>query len=281
MPLMSDTEKDLFKNFYIFTGKGGVGKTTLALSFCKYLESKKQKYIYVYFNSQAPGENKNLPPTHLESLIADNNFNSMPLNLMECAQSYIAKKLKSKIIAHWIIKTPFFNSLISMIPGFSYVIYLGQILEFLIDNPDRIVVLDSPSSGHALTMLESTKNFNEIFQDGIIYQDTNLMLSTMKSSLFTKINIITIPTQLAINEAVELKEKIQELEDYDVEIYSNNSLIDFASESLPGALKEKIKNEQLAIYDYSELIHSKIKYSTENEPIDVIKDLVPSLENLV
>jgi arsenite-transporting ATPase len=205
----------------------------------------------------------------------------MSLNLMECAQSYIAKKLKSKTIAHWIIKTPFFNSLISMIPGFSYVIYLGQILEFLLENPQRIIVLDSPSSGHALTMLESTKNFNEIFQDGVIYQDTHLMLSTMKSPHFTKINIITIPTQLAINEALELKEKIQQLESYDVDIYCNHSLSDFEIEDLPIALKKKIHNEQLAISDYTEQIHSKIKYSTKNDTLEIIKDLVPSLENLV
>lgn len=270
-----------FKNLYIFTGKGGVGKTTLALSFCEYLKSQNQNYLYVYFHSQV-AEKKIHHATNLENLIKQNNIDSLPLNLLDCAEKYIAKKLKSKTIAKWIIKTPFFSSLISMIPGFSYVIYLGQILEFLVDDPKRIVVLDSPSSGHALTMLESTKNFNDIFQDGIIYQDTGRMLETMRTKGFTKINIITIPTQLAINEAIELKEKIQTLEDYDTEIYCNNALSTLTlTHDLPSALKEKIANEKLALSDFTSSIQSNIKYSTKAEPIEVIKDLVPSLESLV
>lgn len=270
-----------FKNLYIFTGKGGVGKTTLALSFCEYLKSKNQNYLYVYFHSQM-SEKKIHHTTNLENLIQQNHINSLPLNLVECAEKYIAKKLKSKTIAQWIIKTPFFSSLISMIPGFSYVIYLGQILEFLIDDPKRVVVLDSPSSGHALTMLESTKNFNEIFQDGTIYQDTKIMLDTMRSKGFTKINIITIPTQLAINEAIELKEKIRELENYDTEIHCNNALSSLnLTYELPEALKKKISNEKLALSNSISSIQSNIKYSTKTEPIEVIKDLVPYLESLV
>ena len=34
---------DDLKRFYLFTGKGGVGKTTLALSFCKFLEQNQKK----------------------------------------------------------------------------------------------------------------------------------------------------------------------------------------------------------------------------------------------
>jgi arsenite-transporting ATPase len=264
-----------FKNFYIFTGKGGVGKTTLALSFCQYLASQKEDYLYIYFQSQSS------KPTSLEKHLKENEITSMPLHLMDCAERYISKKLNSKTIAHWIVKTPFFASLINMIPGFSYVIYLGQILEILLKDPKKIIVLDSPSSGHALTMLESTKNFNDIFQDGIIYKDTNLMLNTMKSPGFTKINIITIPTQLAINESIELKEKIQNLENYDVEITCNNSMSEYDSENLPSALKEKIRNEKLALSDYTDRIHAQIRYSTASGSSEIIKDLVPSLQNLV
>ena len=272
----STEEAKDFKKFYIFTGKGGVGKTTLALSFCEYLKKHNQDYIYVYFKH----ENQK-SASHVDSLISEIGINGMSLQLLKCAETYIAKKLKSKTVASWIIKTPFFTSLISMIPGFSYVIYLGQLLEILIDEPKKIIVLDSPSSGHALTMLESTKNFNQIFQDGIIYQDTNLMLDTMKKPNFTKINIVTIPTQLAINESLELKTKIQELEDYDVEILCNNSLMEYSSSNLPASLKSKVENEKIAISSESKEIQTIINYSTQERSATIIKDLVPSLENLV
>lgn len=267
------------KSFYIFTGKGGVGKTTLALSFCEYLKSLDKDYTYVYF-----GHNKIEDKTKQQfkkDKARNSSDNVHALDLKECARGYIAKKLKSETIANWIIKTPFFSSLVNMVPGFSYVIYLGQILEILVSNPEKIIVLDSPSSGHALTMLESTKNFNEIFQDGIIYHDTKLMLDTMKKPGFTKLNIITLPTQLAINESNELKEKILLLENYQVDIICNNSLAPLLQDSLPLALKKKISNEIQAYENNAESISAQIPYSTKLTNSEIVKDLVPSLKSLV
>lgn len=268
------------KRFYIFTGKGGVGKTTLALSFCKFLESKNKKYIYAYIkNSKIDSSSKPLDESiHLAKELG---INTLGLDLLDCSRGYISKKLKSKTIASWIIKTPFFQSLINMIPGFSYVIYLGQLLEMLVDDPELTITLDSPSSGHALTMLESTKNFNEIFQDGTVYEDTNKMLKVLQANDFTKINIITLPTLLAIHEGEELKESLNKVHNFSTDIYSNNCLNEYLNEELPDFLQAKIKNEKQAISENKEHIKNQIAYSMAHSSKEVIKDLVPSMQNLV
>jgi arsenite-transporting ATPase len=169
-----------------------------------------------------------------------------------------------------------------MIPGFSYVIYLGYLLEKLTDDSNLIIVLDSPSSGHALTMLESTKNFNEIFEGGVIYEDTKKMLEVLTKESFTQINIITLPTILAVNEAVELEGLIKDISPkYAVKVTCNNCLFPFASESQPDFLKTKISNEEIALGKESELKKNAIPHSLQNEAYSLIKDLVPSVESLV
>jgi len=45
----------LLKNFYIFTGKGGVGKTTAALLFAQYLHEQKNDVLYVSLSQQKLG----------------------------------------------------------------------------------------------------------------------------------------------------------------------------------------------------------------------------------
>ena len=271
---------DDLKRFYLFTGKGGVGKTTLALSFCKFLEQNQKKYLYLYLSNSKinkPSE------SHLntDDLAKELGLNVLSLNLQECAKGYITKKLKSETIAKWVVKTPFFQSLINMIPGFSYVIYLGQILEMLIDDPQLTIVLDSPSSGHALTMLEATKNFNHIFESGVVYQDTKLMLETLEQKDFTKINIITLPTLLAVHEATELEKDIKTLSNYQTDIYCNNCLNSYQDEALPDFLKEKIYNEQEALKALAPRTPKQIPYCMNNDSAQIVKDLVPSVENLV
>ncbi len=270
--------------FYIFTGKGGVGKTTLSLSFCSYLKQQNKKCLYTYIESSKIDGDRNdkKDPAHLPSKWAKQlGIEVLNLNLMDCSRHYISKKLKSKTVAHWIVKTPFFQSLINMIPGFSYVIYMGQILELMLNDPELIIVLDSPSSGHALTMLESTKNFNQIFESGTIFEDTKLMLKTLQQEHFSKINIVTLPSLLAIHEATELQASIHKLFDYKMGIYPNNCLNTYQDEDLPEFLKLKIANEEAALSEKNEFIQKQISYSTAHTSQDVIKDLLPSMESLV
>ncbi|MBT4790149.1 MAG: hypothetical protein HON90_01135 [Halobacteriovoraceae bacterium] len=270
------------KRFYIFTGKGGVGKTALSLAFCSHLTENKQNCLYIYFqNNKIQAKNTNTADKQLEQMAMDLGFKTLGLDLMACSQEYIANKLKSENIAKWIIKTPFFQSLVNMIPGLSYVIYMGKILEMLVKDPTLTAVLDSPSSGHALTMLESTQNFNSIFKDGIIHEDTNLMLKELQTQDFFKLNIIALPTLLALHEAIELKTSIKNLANYDLEIFCNNCLNQFEQYELPDFLINKIKNENKALEEFEHLAQQEVPYNMGETPLQVIKELVPSMENLV
>lgn len=271
------------KRLYIFTGKGGVGKTTLSLSFTKYLQEQNKKVLFVYFKNNKLGEEA-LSFDEANDLALPLEINTKGLELLNSAKGYIGKKLKSETIAKWIIKTPFFTSLVNMIPGFNYLIYMGQILELLDKDPDLTIVLDSPSSGHALTMLESTQNFNNIFQSGLIHNDTQKMLNLMNQDNFLAVNIISLPTLLAIHEGQELLKSIKDIGNYRSQIYCNNSLTmaaDPSTETLPQFLREKLTNEQEALNTHSKDISYKIPYILDDRPLQLVKALVPLMQNLV
>jgi arsenite-transporting ATPase len=269
-----------FKRFYIFTGKGGVGKTTLSLAFTKYLKDNNKKVKYVYFKTSKLGQDS-VNYNEVLDLANDIDIETLGLDLYESSKNYIGRKLNSKTIASWIIKTPFFKSLINMIPGFNYLIYMGQILELLDDDPNLILVLDSPSSGHAQTMLEATTNFNQIFQSGVIYDDTARMIKLLTAPDLVKINIISIPTLLALHEAKELKQNICSTFQYDIGTVCNNCLVSYKDLELPDFLIKKINNESEAIAENQELIKDQIPYLMSENPGQLVKDLGPSMQNLV
>ena len=211
-----------FKNLYILTGKGGVGKTTLSFAIAKYLQEngRSVKYIHLDTGSLSDLDKVIDPGSSLANIL---NVECEHLELKECAQNYMAQKLKSEMISKWIVKTPFFKSLINMMPGFNYLIYLGRILEDLKANPDLTIILDSPSSGHALTMLESTHNFREIFQSGIVFDDTQKMIDLMFKPGFLQVNILTLPTLMAVHEGIELNQSLQKITSINSKIFCNNS----------------------------------------------------------
>lgn len=272
-----------FKNLYIFTGKGGVGKTTLSFSFAKYLKNQNKKVKYIYFKTGSiSDEAKTIDQG--QSLGAELGIDCVGLDLKECSQGYISKKMKSETIGKWVVKTPFFKALINMIPGFNYLIYLGRILEYIHEDPELIIIIDSPSSGHALTMLEATHNFSEIFQSGIVFDDTKKMIDLMFGKNFLQVNIITLPTLMSVHESLELDESLQKITKIDSKIICNNSYhgLEGVNESqLPQFLENKINNEHQVIKEYKDSIATFISHSPSLNAEQIVEDLVPVMDKLV
>jgi anion-transporting ArsA/GET3 family ATPase len=268
------------RRLYIFTGKGGVGKTTLSKAFVRYLNEHDHEAVYLTFKNQSLSE------SHREknSEVIVNGTREISLDLEDCARGYIEKRLNSKMIAGWVVKTPFFRALINMVPGFNYLIYLGKVLEMGRDNPRLIIVLDAPASGHALTMVESTTNFQNIFESGVIFEDTRKMLSRLNDPEYTKINVISLASQMSWQEAIELRSGLKSRTPVQVDITVNNCLYSLVAErldELPTGLKEKALNEKQLLDQHRSEMQCILPHSLATNSFSVEMDLVGSLAKLI
>jgi arsenite-transporting ATPase len=268
------------RRLYIFTGKGGVGKTTLSKAFVRHLKNLNHEAIYLTFKNQSLSENHDEKNSSLET----NGIREVYLDLEECAKGYIERRLNSSMIAGWIVKTPFFRALVNMIPGFNYLIYLGKILEMGKDNPNLIVILDAPASGHALTMVESTTNFQHIFESGVIFEDTHKMLSRLNDPNYTKIHVVSLASQMSWQEAIELKSGIEQRSPVEVSITVNNCLWPLVEQNLsdlPPGLKLKALNEKELLQDHAPDMLCVLPHSLESFSQGIEMDLVGSLSKLI
>lgn len=264
---------------YIFTGKGGVGKTTLSKAFVRYLNEHDHEAVYLTFRGQSMGE-----VNSINSETINNGIKEVYLDLEDCARGYIEKRLNSRMIASWIVKTPFFKALINMVPGFNYLIFLGKILEMGKVNPRLIVVLDAPASGHALTMVEATTNFRQIFESGVIFEDANKMLSLLNDRAYTKINVVSLPSLMSWQEAMELKTGLNERTPVDVNIAVNNCLYPLVQDQLtelPEGLRLKAVNEQKLVEENQSEMQCILPHSLATDPTAIELDLVGSLSKLI
>jgi len=271
--------KDNPCRLYIFTGKGGVGKTTLSKSFVKYLNEHDHEAVYVTFKNQSISDE-----LHQSTVTFKDGIKEIFLDLAECAQNYIEKKLNSKLIASWIVKTPFFRALINMVPGFNYLIYLGKILEMGHENPRLIIILDAPASGHALTMIESTTNFQQIFESGIIFEDTSKMLSKLNDPDYTKIHIISLASNMSWQEAIELKSGLKNRIPVEVNISLNNTLYPQLKNhlnELPEVLKQKALNEKELIEKNHKEMLCVLDHSMSKSQAFIEQDLIKTMNQFL
>ncbi len=238
---------------YIFTGKGGVGKTTLAMAFTKYLQSSGVHVKYNCFHQN--------PEVDLEKAI---ELPTIETKIETSAELYIGRKLNSTTIASWIMKTHFFKSLFQMIPGLGHMILFGHLIDELEKDPTLVIVLDSPASGHALTMFESTSNFKAIFKNGLIVKDIDRMQNFLSSPMNLKTHVVTLATELSLAEALDLKAELDnnlQGTEANTDLLVNDSFKKFfdlqnIDESiLPLFLKQKVELERKIVNQYYTFPH--------------------------
>lgn len=257
------------QRLFIFTGKGGVGKTSVALAFALHLKSKGRKVKYNSFY---------LPPE--KDLVTKLNVPIFNMTVEESAEIYIGNKLGSKTIASWIMATHFFKSLFQMIPGLGHMILLGHILKELELDPELTIVLDSPASGHALTMFESSNNFKRIFKTGLIVNDIEKMKQSLEDPNFLKTYIVALPNDLAIAEANDVKNELAEVYK-NLEIIINNSLLKYfeqnnlPQEQLPDVIQSKLTIEAQVLDALYTIPHIPL-----NDFADVVIDIEKKLGGL-
>ena len=255
----------------IVSGKGGVGKTTLAHAITKELNNRGLRAYYTSFDQSCPPE-----------ILRDGTprFITTP---EESSEIYIGLKLNSPLVAKWVMKTPFFKALFQVLPPLGHMILLGHYIKELEDDPNKFIILDSPASGHAMSMMSSLGNFKEIFKLGVLVEDIDRMNRFLKTSENVKTVVASIPTEMSIEEGIDLKKFFHDWGIKNSELVINNSL---NSESITSSnsplAKKKLLIENEIMERYPSLNNSLVLpqiFSHNKEKI--IEELAPFIKRII
>ncbi|HLE12911.1 MAG: hypothetical protein A2504_13225 [Bdellovibrionales bacterium RIFOXYD12_FULL_39_22] len=261
----------LHKRIYFVTGKGGVGKTTLALALAKQLQKSNRK---VFYTSNDQKQNSYL----CEQL----NIPFILLGPLDSIEKYIAKKLNSQIIASWITRAPFVRAIFQMLPGLESIVIIGELIDLLKRDPEITIVFDMPSSGHTTTLFESIINFKEIFSPGVLASDLSEIWNFISNRTISDILISTIPTTMGLHEAIELKQSLLSLcSNFNVNIILNLALapsLQKHDDNLPPFLIEKIRLEKEVAQENIAAITTQIPFVFSSSTLDIIQEIADKIE---
>jgi arsenite-transporting ATPase len=190
----------------------------------------------------------------------------------------VDQKLKSSTVSNWIVSTKFFQSLVLLTPGLSYLIFMGHIISKLRKDPEKIIIFDSPASGHFLTLFQSIWNFHRVFRKGMLFKDTDQIVRFLKDDRNLSVLIVTLPNSVSFQESSELAKELFENFEMNSELIFNNCLSLVYQDSKEDIASTFLKHK----LEFEYAIESKLPENTLKIPLVLETDresIIKSIES--
>ena len=220
----------------VVTGKGGVGKTTVAAATTLALARRGRDTVAAELAGQSRipgllgGASSGRPG--FEAEIAPETWATV-IDPEGALAEWAGQIVRPRAVLELAIRSRAFSGFVAAAPGASELISITKASE--LSSPDRwvpgapahdVAVLDAPASGHGLGLLQSPRTYAEIARVGPIATQAREVDELLRDPERCMIITVAIPEETPVNEAGELAALLEERLGRGPSLMVMNSMVD-------------------------------------------------------
>jgi anion-transporting ArsA/GET3 family ATPase len=193
------------------TGKGGVGKTTVAsaLALLASLRGKRVLVCEVDAKGDVAGFYEAPPTGFKEREILPGLF-AMTMDTEASLREYLKLQLKIPVVGRIGPLAKAFDFVATAAPGVREILTVGKLCYEVRERNYDLVVVDAPASGHIIGQLAAPQAINNLVKVGLIRTQTNWLLEILSDHRTTGLVAVCTPEEMPVNETIELAERVKE-----------------------------------------------------------------------
>jgi anion-transporting ArsA/GET3 family ATPase len=208
----------LDKRLVVVTGKGGVGKTTVAAALglaaarsgrrtivCEVAQQERMSRV---FRREGVGFSETLLDTDLYAISID------PQRSME---EYLREQIKPSALYAVLFDNRLFQYFAAATPGMRELATIGKIWELAQFErrdphtaPYDLVIVDAPSTGHGLGFLHTPRTFRDAARVGPISRQAGKIDAFITDPGSTGIVTVALPEEMPVNETVDFERELHD-----------------------------------------------------------------------
>ena len=195
----------LDRRLLFVTGKGGVGKTSVASALA--LLGARQGKRTLVCEVDAKGNLADfygVGPLEFAPTEVQPNLYAMAMNTEESLREYLKLQLKLPLLARLGPVAKMFDFVATAAPGVKEILTVGKIAYEVRERNYDLVVVDASASGHVVGQLASPVALGELISVGVVQAQTAWMIDLLKDPATTGVVVVATPEEMPVNETLEL-----------------------------------------------------------------------------
>jgi len=198
----------------LITGKGGVGKTTVAAALALAAARQGLRPLVVELTTRASlGDVLGTGAVAPGSSLAVRGVHTLSLQFDRLLLEYVAEHIPFEAIARRVAQHPGLRRFLLAAPGATEALTLDKMGRLVLGSRsqrlqfDRIFV-DLDATGHSLMLLEVPRVIRELLGKGPLRRSLGRTSLVLEDRAFTRLHLVTIAEPLAAQETLELWQKL-------------------------------------------------------------------------
>jgi anion-transporting ArsA/GET3 family ATPase len=211
--------EEIFKRrLLVVSGKGGVGKTSVAAALGLLASQRGKKTLIAEVNApERISQLFRLPAVgYKETKLAENLF-AINVDPRSAFEEFIIEQIHSKKLYHLIFENQFVRSFLDATPGLNELLEIGKIWALTERDLDEtgkkpkydLVIIDAPATGHGLAFLNVPQVVVTAVRVGPLKTKAANIMNLVQDPQKTLLLIVTLAEEMPVNEALEMLQTAQ------------------------------------------------------------------------
>ncbi|MHB8663480.1 MAG: ArsA family ATPase [Acidimicrobiales bacterium] len=201
----------LDRKLLFVTGKGGVGKTTIAAGLALLASQRGKRTLVCEVDAKGNlADFYESGPIGYDARQVQPGLFAMAMETERSLDEYLRIFLRVPVMGRIGPIARMFDFVATAAPGVKEILTVGKLAYEVRERHYDLVVVDASPTGHVVGQLAAPQAINSLVQVGLVRSQTDWMLEILSDPARTGLIIAATPEEMPVNETIELSRRVRE-----------------------------------------------------------------------